>query len=104
MKNLLAIESGILVIATVAALLMKNFMLIAEITGYIGLIFIVAAAILRGSFPSGNRIGADYSRNRVRASYNPDEKERKQKNRLSENLFFLGLFNIAITVFAYKLT
>lgn len=94
MKNLLAIELGILAIATVVALLRGNFMLIIEITGSIGLIFMITAAILMGSFSSGDRI---------RANYNPDEEERKQKNRLSEKLFFIGLFNIIISAFAYKL-
>lgn len=65
-----------------------------EIIGSIGLIFMVAAAILMGSFSSGDR---------RRANYNPEGEERRQKNRLSENLFFVGLFNIAISAFAYKL-
>ncbi|WP_410509290.1 hypothetical protein RSJ42_03315 [Methanosarcina hadiensis] len=66
MKNLLAIELGILVIATVIVLLRGNFILVIEIIGYIGLIFMITAAILMGSFPSVGRIGADYSRNRIR--------------------------------------
>lgn len=103
MKNLLAVELGILAIATVIALLRGNLMLIIEIAGSIGLVFMVTAAILMGSFSSGDRIRADYSRNRTRANYNPDEEERKQKNRLSEKLFFIGLFNIIISAFAYKL-
>ena len=93
-KNLLAIELGILVIAAVAALLKGDFMLMIEIIGSIGLIFMVAAAILMGSFSRGDRI---------RANHNPEGEERRQKNRLSENLFFVGLFNIAISAFAYKL-
>lgn len=103
MKDLLAIELGILVIATVIALLRGNFILVIEIIGYIGLIFMITAAILTGSFPSVGRIGADYSRNRIRANYNPDKEERRQKNRLSEKLFFIGLFNIAISALAYRL-
>lgn len=96
MKNLLAIESGILVIAAIIALLRGNAILIIEIVGSIGLIFMLTAAILRSSFSSGDRI---------RANYNPEEKEEySQKNKLSENLFFIGLFNIAISVFTYKLT
>ncbi|MHC1757449.1 MAG: DUF5316 domain-containing protein [Methanosarcina sp.] len=93
MKNLLFIETGIFVIASVAAFLKGDFALIIEITGYTGLIFVAIAGILTGSFVSGDRI---------RANYNHEE-ERKPKNKLSENLFFIGLFNIAISAFAYKL-
>lgn len=103
MKNLLLIESGILVIAAVTAFLRGNFMLIIEIIGFIGLIFMVTAAIMMRSFPNWDGIGANYSEDRIRANYNPDKEERKQKNRLSEKLFFIGLFNIAISAFAYKL-
>jgi len=89
MKNLLFIDAMIFVIAAVAAFLRGNFMLIIEIIGYIGLILIVAAAILMGSFLSGDKI---------RANYNPEKEELKQKNRLSENLFFVGLLNIATSI------
>lgn len=95
MKNLLAIELGILVIAVVAALPKGDLMLSIEIIGSIGLIFMVTAAILMGSFSSGDRIGANYN--------SEEREERRQKNRLSEYLFFVGLFNIAISAFAYKL-
>lgn len=53
MKNLLAIESGILVIVSIIVLLRGNAMLITEIIGSIGLIFMLTATILRGSFSSG---------------------------------------------------
>ncbi|AKB37432.1 hypothetical protein MSSAC_2842 [Methanosarcina siciliae C2J] len=32
----------------------------------------------------------------IRANYEDEYEERKEKNRLSKNLFFVGLFNIAI--------
>jgi hypothetical protein len=95
MKNLLFIDTGIFVIAVAAASLRGDFTLIIDIIGLAVLIFIVLAGILTGSFLSGNRI---------RANYNADDEERREKNRLSNNLFFVGLFNIAISVFAYELT
>lgn len=94
-KSLLFIDVGIFVIAALASFLKEDFMLIIDIIGCTGLIFVVTAGILAGSFVSGDRI---------RANYDPEEEERKQKNRLSENLFFVGLFNIVISIFAYELT
>ena len=92
MKNLLFIDEGIFVIAAVAAFLKGNFTLIIEIIGYAGLIFIAISGIFAGFFVSGDR---------VRANYHAEDEERREKNRLSKNLFFVGLFNIAISIFAY---
>lgn len=91
MRNLLFIDAGIFVIAAVASFLKGDFTLIVEIIGYAGLIFIVIAGILTGSFVSGDRI---------RANYHAEDEERREKNRVSKNLFFVGLFNIAISIFA----
>ncbi|AKB74786.1 hypothetical protein MSLAZ_1525 [Methanosarcina lacustris Z-7289] len=91
MKNLLFIDAGIFVIAVVAAFLKGDFTLIIEIIGYAGLIFIVIPGILMGSFVSGDRI---------RANYHAEDEERREKNIVSRNLFFVGLFNIAISICA----
>lgn len=95
MKNLLFIDAGIFIIAAVTAFLKRDFAFIIDIIGFSGLIFMVTAGILTGSFLSGNRI---------RANYNAEDEERKEKNRLSKNLFYVGLFNIAISVLTYEFT
>lgn len=95
MKNLLFIDAVIFVIATLAAFLTGDLAFIINIIGFTGLIFIITAGILTGSF---------VSRNRVRANYNSDNKERREKNRLSKNFFFVGLINISISIFTYEIT
>jgi uncharacterized membrane protein len=95
MKNLLFINAVIFVIAAVAAFLKGDIAFIINITGFAGLIFIVTAGILTGSFVSGDR---------VRGNYNAEDKERREKKRLSKNFFFIGLIDIATSVFAYELT
>jgi hypothetical protein len=94
MKNLLFIDAVIFVTAAAAAFLKGDLAFIINITGFTGLIFIVTAGILTGSFVSGDKI---------RANYNADDKERREKNRLSKNFFFAGLINITISIFAYKI-
>ncbi|MDY9927014.1 DUF5316 family protein [Methanosarcina sp.] len=70
MKNLLLYRFGIFVISSVAAFLKGDFTLITGIIGYVGLIFLVIAGILTGSFMSGDR---------VRANYNAEDEERKER-------------------------
>jgi len=95
MKSLLFIDAGIFIIAAATAFLKGDPGFIIDIIGISGLIFMVTAGILTGSFLSGNRI---------RANYHAEDEERKEKNKISKNLFYVGLFNIAISVLTYKLT
>ncbi|WP_369793133.1 DUF5316 family protein [Methanosarcina sp. 2.H.A.1B.4] len=50
--------------------------------GFAGLIFVATAGVLTGSVVNGDR---------VRANYDTEDEERKEKNRLSKNLFLLAL-------------
>lgn len=95
MKSLLFIDAGIFIIAAVTAFLKGNFAFIIDIIGFAGLIFVATAGVLTGSFVSGDR---------VRANYDVEDEERKEKNRLSKNLFFVGSFNIAISILTYEFT
>ncbi|WP_440947851.1 DUF5316 family protein [Methanosarcina sp. T3] len=95
MKSLLIIDAGIFILAAVTAFLKGDPGFIIDIIGLTGLIFFAIAGVLSGSFVSGDR---------VRANYEDEYKELKEKNRLSKNLFYVGLFNIAISVLTYEFT
>lgn len=92
-KSLLFIDAGIFIIAAVTAFLKGELGFIIDIIGLTGLIFFVMAGVLSGSFASGDW---------VRANYEDEFEEREEKNRLSKNLFFVGLFNLAISVLTYE--
>ncbi|MCQ1535929.1 hypothetical protein FTO70_09600 [Methanosarcina sp. KYL-1] len=95
MRNLLLIGVGTFVIALIAAFLLEDPTVILKIAGSVGLIFLVVAGILSGSFLSGNRIRANY--------YSQGEDERKEKSKLSSDLFFTGLLTIVLSAIAYYL-
>ncbi|HII01393.1 TPA: DUF5316 domain-containing protein [Methanosarcinaceae archaeon] len=94
MRNLLIINLGIIVIAAAAAFLKGDSTLFIEIIGFAGLVFCAIAGILSGVFENGYRI---------RTNYDIEEAgERRERNRLSRNLFCVGIFNITITFLTYK--
>ncbi len=94
MRNLLIIDMGIIVIAVVTAFLKGDPTLIIDIVGITGLIFFVISGLFSGAFVSGERVRANY--------YPEEEEERRQKNRLTRDLFYVGVFNITITFLTYK--
>jgi hypothetical protein len=80
----------LVIIGVVVSTLSKNWRLIFDVSGMIGLGSWVLAGIFSGAFIGGDRIRANY--------HTEDKDNREQKTNWSTTLFLLGLPNIIAVV------
>lgn len=90
MVRYFGIGTGIAVIVVVSALALGNWSLLFKLSGSIGLISMLAAAIFMGIFSSGDRIRANYSNETLEVS--------TKRRGLSTKLVLFGLPNLVASI------